>query len=352
MSRQREIESLQQARRTVRNTGFHRLRVDTSGAPFPPSDEYQLLMSFRFQGDESRRNDGEIEIPLRKLGNASGTECWWFRGDVSHQICGTVQISKCDEYLVLSTRVSHEECKDMRKAARETYQRLFKVLDEHPGFKFVRIWNFLDGINDGVKDLERYRQFSVGRAEAFKGWHITDELSPTGTAIGTPVGSGLQIIGLASTRELEPVENPEQISAFNYPRKYGPRSPKFSRSGMVSAPCSLLFLISGTAAVVGHESARPFETNSQVRTTVRNLNALTSAVAARFQTPVDRLLNSSTHLRVYIRDSSDYEKVRDFLLSALPVPESQIIFLEGDICRRELMVEVEACTVIGHDAQR
>lgn len=330
----------------VSRAGKHMLRVETGLKPAPPSPEHRLLMTFRFEGDEGPPADGDIGIPLRKLGADSGAERWWYRGDVEHDHVGPIKISGCDEYHVLSIDVPPEACADIQQATREAYERLFSTLSDRPGFKFVRLWNYLDDINAGEGDLERYRQFSVGRAEAFTGRRIVDESAPAGTAIGTPRGSGLQIIGLASRRQLDPVENPQQMSAFNYPRQYGPKSPKFSRSGIVSAPCSLLFFVSGTAAVVGHESAAPFETATQVGITAENLASLTGAVADRFATPAENLLDSSSHLRIYMRDAADYDEVKAAIMSVLPIPASQIVFLEGDICRRELMVEVEACTVI------
>ena len=318
MSRVRRQELSDVASSSVVNAGSHLLRVETGIEPNPPSDEHQLLMSFRFAGDTSPVAESDIEIPMRKLGNASGCERWWYRGAVEHTISGELKISNCAEYLALSVCIPHEECTDVRATTQRAYQLLFEALEQRPGFEFVRIWNFIGDINEGAEDDERYRQFSVGRAEAFAARGIIDESTPAGTAVGTPRGTGLQIIGLASARQLDPVENPQQTSAFNYPRQYGPKSPKFSRSGVVTAPCSLLFFVSGTAAVVGHESAFPFQTAPQVEITVRNFGSLTAAVAARYATSADKLLDASSHLRIYLRDASDYERVRAAIRSAFP----------------------------------
>lgn len=346
MNRGRQNRISDVAGSSVSKAGTHLLRVETGLSPTPPSGNHQALMTFRFRGDHSPLAESDIEIPLQKLGNASGSERWWYRGDVEHTTLDDVRIASCAEYLTLSINIPHEECLDVRETTRRAYELLFEALEQRPGFEFVRIWNFLGDINQGENDQERYRQLSIGRAEAFANRRIVDESAPAGTAIGTPAGNGLQIIALASARQLDPVENPQQTSAFNYPRQYGPSSPKFSRSGIVTAPCSLLFFVSGTAAVVGHESAFPFRTIPQLDTTLKNLGSLTDAVAARYATPSDCLLDASSHLRVYLRDVSDFERIRAAISTALPMPESQVIYLQGDICRRELMVEVEACTVI------
>ena len=349
MNEERQDPISDVASSSVCQADAHMLRVETGISPTPPSDNHQLLMSFRFLGDDSPRIEGEIGIPLRKLDTASGQERWWYRGPVTHSRIGEVAVSSCEDFLALSVDLPDAECADVREATRKAYEDLFRVLDDFPGFDFVRIWNFLDDINQGEGDKERYRQLSVGRAEAFAGRRIVDESAPAGTAIGTPPGSGLQIIGLASARQLDPIENPDQVSAFRYPRQYGPQSPKFSRSGVVTAPCSLLFFVSGTAAVVGHESAFPYETQPQLETTVKNLGSLTGAVAARLATHPDRLLGSGSHLRVYLRDGSEFERVRKEIASTFAMPESAIIYLEGEICRRELMIEIEGCSVLDRD---
>ena len=91
-------------------------------------------------------------------------------------------------------------------------------------------------INAGPGDRERYRQFSVGRAESFEASGLADVQSPPGTAIGGPQGSPFTVVLLASRHPCQLVENPRQMSAFEYPADYGPRSPKFSRGGVLSLP--------------------------------------------------------------------------------------------------------------------
>jgi chorismate lyase/3-hydroxybenzoate synthase len=44
----------------------------------------------------------------------------------------------------------------------------------------------------------------------------------------------LQVYGLAARHPGTPVENPRQVSAWRYPRQYGPTAPTFAR-GMRSA---------------------------------------------------------------------------------------------------------------------
>ena len=51
---------------------------------------------------------------------------------------------------------------------RSTAEKLYAAMrqfQEHCGFPhLLRMWNYFDAINEGDGDVERYRQFCVGRA--------------------------------------------------------------------------------------------------------------------------------------------------------------------------------------------
>ena len=106
-----------------------------------------------------------------------------------------------------------------------------------------------------------------------------------------------------------------------------------------------LFLVSGTSAVLGHESVHPFDTVSQVGLTLDNLEALAGAASdcSRFGTAVR--IDASSRMRVYVRRASDYPLVQRAISERFPTMASRALYLQGDICRQELMVEIELCTV-------
>lgn len=322
------------------------LVVEAGESPGSLANRHRLLMEFRFGDPSPGREGGVINVPLPAIGAGASSERWWYPGGVEHDDSGFVRKSLSQDFLVLTVEVPHEDCRDVRSATREAYAQLLQSLAERPGFGFVRMWNYLGAINDGDADDERYRQFSIGRAEAFQASGIDDAGSPVGTGIGTPEGTGLIVTGLASRGRFVAVENPLQVSAFNYPRQYGPRSPKFSRSGILPTCDGALFLISGTAAVVGHESAHPFETAEQLEATLQNLDSLVEAASKHGDGALRWGLDGESCLRVYLRRPEDLEIVRDVLTGARGIPESRLVFLQGDICRRELMIEIEACVVV------
>jgi len=133
-----------------------------------------------------------------------------------------------------------------------------------------RIWNYLDDINTGAGDDERYRVFCSGRSAGLTALGL--ERFPAATAIGRRDGSHrLQVYWLAARSAGLALENPRQVSAYRYPRRYGPVAPGFSRAML--AP-GIGLLISGTASVVGHASHHPGDLVAQLEETVNNLQTV------------------------------------------------------------------------------
>jgi hypothetical protein len=58
------------------------------------------------------------------------------------------------------------------------------------------------------------------------------------------------------------------VSAYDYPRQYGPAAPSFSRAALTPDP---LLLISGTASIVGHASVHLGDVTAQLEETLANL---------------------------------------------------------------------------------
>jgi enamine deaminase RidA (YjgF/YER057c/UK114 family) len=135
------------------------------------------------------------------------------------------------------------------------------------------------------------------------------------------------------------VENPRQVSAYHYPRQYGTHSPLFSRAALLRQPQSLTLFVSGTASIVGHRSLHIGDTTRQTRETLTNIEALLSeanrvARGARFE------LDSLAY-KVYVRRPEDLPLIQSELAATLG-SQAQVIYLQADICRQDLLVEIEA----------
>ena len=124
----------------------------------------------------------------------------------------------------------------LQQAAEAAYHAIFTLLAAEDYLYLLRVWNYLDDINGESLGLERYRQFNIGRQDAFlaSGRPVTHNV-PAACALGT-IGGELVVFFLAGRGAPVVVENPRQMSAYDYPREYGPRSPTFSRGAVVNKP--------------------------------------------------------------------------------------------------------------------
>ena len=311
-----------------------RLRVEQGAAMPAAPPGHQLLFGFNFGSLDADAAPLVPAIGLEPVAGAAPYEAWWYRGAVAYRRHGGVQLAECEDFVAAVHQVPDEKTTDIRAAARTVYDELLDVVDGFGPISIVRAWNYFSRINEGAGDAERYRQFSVGRAESFDASGLADVQSPPGTAIGGPAGSPFTVVLLASRHPCQLVENPRQMSAFRYPADYGPRSPKFSRGGVLSLPCGGLFLISGTAAIVGHSSRETGGVAEQARETFRNLESLLCNAG------LDADLAQLDAVRVYLRNRDDLETVRP-LVEARFGRDSHVTYLQGDICRRELDLEID-----------
>jgi enamine deaminase RidA (YjgF/YER057c/UK114 family) len=194
--------------------------------------------------------------------------------------------------------------------------------------------------------LERYRQFNSGRQAAFlEARQAAFEGAPAACALGTR-GGPIAVRFLAGTRAPVPVENPRQVSAYRYPREYGPHSPTFSRAALAQVDAGrVALLVSGTASIVGHETLHHGDVQAQAREALRNVAAVIDAAHARCSA---RFAPADLDCVVYVRHAGDAAAVRDAIASVLGADAPALrsaVCLEADICRADLLVEIEAHAV-------
>jgi len=219
------------------------------------------------------------------------------------------------------------------------YRRLL-VQTSNLGYPhLLRVWNYFPRINLKLNGMERYQRFCAGRHQALAECR-TDfhRVLPAATAIGTMSGP-LQIHFLAGRRPGTHVENPRQVSAYHYPRMYSPESPSFARATLRPSNSGSHLLISGTASVVGHVSEHIGEPRKQTVEIVHNLNALIMHTEQLHGIARGQWCGQAL-FKIYIRHPAHYPLVRDILNDQLPA-HTQVQYLQGDMCRSELLVEVE-----------
>ncbi|HHW4678319.1 MAG TPA: chorismate transformation enzyme, FkbO/Hyg5 family [Xylella sp.] len=234
-----------------------------------------------------------------------------------------------------------EEAQPIDVCAERLYTQLRNFVAASSTPHFLKIWNYMDGITVGIGDDERYRTFNIGRARALNG--IEALQLPAATAIGhCSKHRILQVYWLTSAIPGTPLENPRQVSAYCYPRRYGPQSPSFARAMLPPLNSTMPLLLSGTAAIVGHQSMHPGDPLAQLDEIFTNFDVLlTEAHVQRREVPAH--FNMRTRLKVYVREHIDLPRIAAALQARLGTTIPYVL-LHGTICRNDLLVEIEGYT--------
>ncbi len=209
----------------------------------------------------------------------------------------------------------------------DVYQQAYQYSRELGFGHLLRTWNYLNDIHGQEKGMERYQAFCVARHEVMESLGQLDKPNPAATAIGGHNGRNCFVF-LFSKQHGQVIENKRQISAWEYPKKYSPKQPRFSRAMRYGD----LLMCSGTASVVGHETIHLENLEAQLEECLTNIQALldTSQITVKLKTGL---------FRFYLRDVSMVEQVVAFLKQR---DIEFFVILEGDICRENLLIECEA----------
>jgi enamine deaminase RidA (YjgF/YER057c/UK114 family) len=224
----------------------------------------------------------------------------------------------------------------------------------------IRTWLYLGDIVGPEGETQRYKELNRARTDFYEpmtfGMGRTPKLPfpvyPASTGIGTD-GKGIVMgcIALASDRPdlvLVPLENPQQISAFDYGQVYSPRSPKFARAMAVAYGDTATIFVSGTASITASETRHIGDPEAQTAQTLENIEALIARdnfCRHGINTGIGATLDDLALLRVYVKYREDFEKIRNVCSNRLrDVPT---VFVVGDVCRPDLLVEIEGIA-IGH----
>jgi chorismate lyase / 3-hydroxybenzoate synthase len=206
----------------------------------------------------------------------------------------------------------------------------------------ARVWNYIPAINRiGSSGLEHYREFCGGRSLAFEQWHGAGFkfLVPAASAVGC-TSPALTVVFAACRHRPRHVENPAQVPAYDYPREYGPRAPSFARATVAPGDEGATVFISGTAAIRGHATVAPDGIAGQLDCTLENLREISRACG--LGPDLDRGGTSSRCFKVYIRRAADQPQVAAMLGQRLLREGDRVSYLHADICRKPLLVEIEA----------
>jgi chorismate lyase / 3-hydroxybenzoate synthase len=313
-----------------------------------------VLGAAAFDGGASALNGTAVEFPCARVhaqvlsDSREVLELWRTDAPTQSNSHGRVRYARGGDFLFGSLAVYEGELTDSASSARTplesatdlAYREMYAALAAAGTPQLVRVWNYIPDINIDTHGLERYRQFNTARHEASlaSGRAVIGNV-PAASALGAATGSPLTIYFLACHRAPAFIENPRQVSAYRYPAQYGPRSPAFSRATVLGEGSEATLFISGTASIVGHRTLHAGDPAAQTRETLVNIEALLEEAgrwAGRGTLRLERLA-----YKVYVRHPRELPAIRAELEAALG-SSAALLYLQADICRQDLAVEIEA----------
>jgi len=308
----------------------------------PAAERSRILGCVLYSADpEAARQlhaHGVTHVPLSLLGAGSAVCEVWTGGECASGEQGGISFRHDGEWLFGRMVVSEQS--GLAPSMRVAYDRMLDLLEAQGYRTLLRIWNFVPSINDAGAGEERYRQFNRARHESFvdAGRSLADNV-PAACALGLEGTAFPVVYFIASRGTAVPFENPRQVRASAYPREYGDRSPVFSRACLAESARQRMLFVSGTASILGHATQHPGDVVRQTRESLVNIDALLATVA---QSEAGRRIGAQDlAYKVYVRNATDYPRVREVVQAAVGAG-ARMLYLQADICREDLLVEIEA----------
>ena len=265
-----------------------------------------------------------------------------------------ISIERHDRYMLLSNNgckeiitegiVPHNISISAFEQSMEIFSTIGEILQSN---KFqpsdiYRQWNYIQHITAGNKGSQNYQEFNDARSIFYTGADWSNGY-PAATGIGTNAGGIM--VELCATKGYadanKPIDNPLQIAAHNYSQEVldgkviellnERTTPKFERARLLG---NTIF-ISGTAAIKGESSNMSNDTVEQAAETMEIMNRL----VASDNIPVANKGAKYELLRIYVKRECDIPATSSYMEEHYPLVPKH--YLAADICRPELLIEIE-----------
>jgi enamine deaminase RidA (YjgF/YER057c/UK114 family) len=221
----------------------------------------------------------------------------------------------------------------------------------------IRQWNYIEKITDFNDNNQHYQIFNDVRSAFYNNSHFVHGY-PAATGIGMETGGVIiDFIAMKENTNLTiiPIKSPVQSDAHQYTKKVlahneiagnvAETTPKFERAKAIVSGNSCLVHISGTSAIKGQFSVEANDATKQINITLDSIYKLIAN-----ENLIKHGINSSQvkatpcYFRVYVKNPTDYSKVKTACEKY--IKDVPAIYLKADICRPELLVEVEGVLTI------
>jgi hypothetical protein len=331
-----DFESFLEKRDRIRQLLFNEF-----GSPFPainisahpPEKPWKVVVEGTFTNDKSVRittksyqsvNYVVLESDYKKEIWAGGVSCYMFPDDT-------------------------------KKAAESAFDIMAGLLaNENMSLdNLVRQWNYIGNILTVKNRVQNYQVFNEVRNDYYSKYRKIHGY-PAATGVGMKHGGViLDFCAVLPDKSLQikAVDNPNQVNAYNYdqqvlvgkPKEGDPvkHPPQFERALLMADKNDVILHISGTASIIGQKTMGKGDVGEQTIVTLENIKKLTDTERLNQLVPgAFPYRNRYSLFRVYIKKQEDFGIVRKICSEHFPsVPTT---YIEADICRDDLLMEIEA----------
>jgi enamine deaminase RidA (YjgF/YER057c/UK114 family) len=222
----------------------------------------------------------------------------------------------------------------------------------------VRQWNYIPEILktsvENGRTYQNYQLFNDIRQYHY-GIYKRNGIYPAATGIGMdtgPVTIDFMAVRPNDSTVTAGLKNPNQTNAYQYgqevlvgsPLKENEikKAPLFERAKYIGSAAEGLVFISGTASIAGEQTIGLNDVAEQTNITINNISNLTSeanlksiGIASKQSSAVP------TYLRVYVKNTCPEDRNTIKKICTQRYGDIPILYVKADICRDNLLVEIE-----------
>jgi len=283
------------------------------------------------QGDDC----GEGEIAGLQIHAVAGAEVETVR--LQGRPVGRVYADAFSRYCVLGGLQSTDSSRRRERQTRDTLEQLIQGLAA-AGMDIrtvVRTWFFIDDI------LGWYPDFNGARSQIYTREGMFGRYLPASTGIGgsnpdhtAVVASALAIQGRDEEVMVREIPSPLQCPALSY-------GSSFSRAAELVTPDSRSVFVSGTASIdPDGNTVHCNDVDSQIAYTMEVVGAILESRQMAFQ--------NITRGNAYFRDSSHAPRLEGHA-TRHGLPLSRVVISQNDVCREDLLFELEVEAIGARD---
>ena len=298
-----------------------------------PEKKDNTLSVISFNGEVNYKENVLTSGP-KILNQQNIYEIWEVQDKVSQKKYNDINVSISKNYIfgfVIIDVDSSNSYEEIKNTISKKYRDFFSIANQS-SMNLIKIWHYLPQLLKPYSDKKtNYSLLCEAREIVYKEKY-KDSCFPAATVIGIEGNKILIYFLAAACKEYNAVENKRQVSSYDYPQNIFLEKPMFSRAISFTdiEGVDKKIMISGTASIRGYESMHTMDVLKQLAEALEN-----------YQTFVTIKGNKSNICRIYLTKSQKkYSKEIAKELDDI-FEHNNYILLEGEICRNNLLVEIE-----------